>query len=107
MQGHTSTIEDVAFKPGSATQLASVGDDKRLLLWDTRTGTQPVTKMGAAHGEYDIHTVDWCRLRDHHIATGDNRQSAMGSDSKRSQGATISWRTGSSRTVQFIGHVSG
>lgn len=70
LQGHTSTIEDVAFKPGSATQLASVGDDKRLLLWDTRTGTNPVTKMGAAHGEFDIHTVDWCRLRDHHIATG-------------------------------------
>lgn len=70
LQGHTSTIEDVVFKPNSATQLASVGDDKRLLLWDTRSGTQPATKMGAAHGVHDIHTVDWCKLRDHHIATG-------------------------------------
>lgn len=45
MQGHESTIEDVVFKPGSKEQLASVGDDQCLLLWDTRSGTAPATRV--------------------------------------------------------------
>ena len=70
-QGHSSTIEDVVFKPGSEAQLASVGDDKRVLLWDTRAGTRPATKVENAHGgDHDLHTVDWCRLREHMLATG-------------------------------------
>lgn len=71
LQGHGSTIEDVVFKPGSAVQLASVGDDKRVLLWDTRAGAKPATKVENAHGgDHDLHTVDWCRLREHMLATG-------------------------------------
>mmetsp|Transcript_6765 Transcript_6765/g.19508 ORF Transcript_6765/g.19508 Transcript_6765/m.19508 type:complete len:559 (-) Transcript_6765:257-1933(-) len=71
LEGHGSTIEDVVFKPGSAVQLASVGDDKRVLLWDTRAGAKPATKVENAHGgDHDLHTVDWCRLREHMLATG-------------------------------------
>ena len=36
LRGHSDTIEDVVFKPGSCEQLASVGDDHALLFWDTR-----------------------------------------------------------------------
>jgi hypothetical protein len=31
--GHTDTVEDVVFQPGSHTQLASVGDDKQVCTW--------------------------------------------------------------------------
>lgn len=44
-QGHESTIEDVVFKPGSKEQLVSVGDDQCLLLWDTRSGNAPATRV--------------------------------------------------------------
>jgi hypothetical protein len=44
-QGHESTIEDVVFKPGSKEQLASVGDDQCLLLWDTRAGNEPAKRV--------------------------------------------------------------
>jgi len=33
------------FKPSSGEQLASVGDDQCLLLWDTRTGNSPATRV--------------------------------------------------------------
>jgi histone-binding protein RBBP4 len=70
LQGHESTIEDVVFKPGSGECLASVGDDQCLLLWDTRAGTAPATRVAQAHGAHDLHTVDWCGLRDYMVATG-------------------------------------
>ena len=34
--GHTSSVEDVIFKPNSAHELCSVGIDKKILFWDTR-----------------------------------------------------------------------
>ena len=34
--GHTSSVEDVVFKPDSSTELVSVGVDKKILFWDTR-----------------------------------------------------------------------
>lgn len=102
LQGHGSTIEDVVFKPGSKEQLASVGDDQCLLLWDTRSGNAPANRVVQvqlssmlwtvitlscwllcswmhtcfdccmqAHGQHDLHTVDWCGLRDYMIATGE------------------------------------
>ena len=33
------------FRPGSSTELASVGDDKQLLLWDTRVGKAPTARV--------------------------------------------------------------
>lgn len=69
-QGHTATIEDVVWKPDSASELASVGDDRGLLLWDTRAGTKPAQRKLNAHGAHDLHTVDWSGLRDELLATG-------------------------------------
>lgn len=69
-QGHSDNVEDVVFQPGSSTELASVADDSSLLFWDTRSGIAPVLRMGQAHGESDLHVVDWSALRPELVATG-------------------------------------
>jgi WD40 repeat protein len=63
-------VEDVVWKPNSAAELASVGDDRGLLLWDTRAGTAPALRKTDAHGTHDLHTVDWSGLREELLATG-------------------------------------
>lgn len=69
-QGHSDTVEDVVFQPGSSTELASVANDSSLLFWDTRSGIAPVLRMAEAHGESDLHVVDWSALRPELVATG-------------------------------------
>lgn len=61
------------WRPGSAMELASVGDDYQLLLWDTRSPGAPAAKVGAAHGEADLHCVDWSPLQPELLVTGDQR----------------------------------
>ena len=70
LQGHSDTVEDVVFQPSSSTELASVADDSSLLFWDTRTGIAPVLRIAEAHGESDLHVVDWSALRPELVATG-------------------------------------
>jgi histone-binding protein RBBP4 len=67
--GHEDTVEDVAFSPTSAQEFCSVGDDSCLILWDARTGTNPVTKVEKAH-DADLHCVDWNPHDDNLILTG-------------------------------------
>lgn len=70
LQGHTDTVEDVVFQPNSAAELASVADDTKLLFWDTRSGSSPVVQLKQAHGQSDLHVVDWSSLRSELVATG-------------------------------------
>ncbi len=69
-QGHSNTIEDVVWRPGSAHELASVGDDRALLLWDTRTPDAPAQRVPGAHGPEDLHCVDWSPLQAELLVTG-------------------------------------
>lgn len=69
LTGHEATVEDVCFAPGRHDTLASVGDDRMLLLWDTRSGTRPVATVKNAHGG-DVQAVDWCRADPMMVATG-------------------------------------
>ena len=69
-QGHSDTVEDVVFQPGSSAELASAADDSSLLFWDTRSGIAPVLRMAEAHGQSDLHVVDWSSLRPELVATG-------------------------------------
>ncbi|KAI6154005.1 WD40-repeat-containing domain protein [Pisolithus tinctorius] len=46
-KGHTSVVGDVDWHPTKENVLASVGDDKLLMLWDTRAPTEPTTKVRA------------------------------------------------------------
>ena len=71
LSGHTNTVEDVTFKPESWTEIASVADDYSLMLWDTRSHeTGPSMRVNKAHGEKDVHCVDWPGLQPHLLVTG-------------------------------------
>ncbi|KAK9814957.1 hypothetical protein WJX73_003132 [Symbiochloris irregularis] len=70
LEGHTATVEDVGFKPRSSVELVSVGDDHALLVWDTRSGSKAVLRVDKAHGDNDLHCVDWCGKDTHYLATG-------------------------------------
>ncbi|KAK9818074.1 hypothetical protein WJX72_006679 [[Myrmecia] bisecta] len=70
-KGHTATVEDVVFLPGSDDELASVGDDYNLFLWDARAGTAPAASVANAHeAGSDLHCIDWSALRPELLATG-------------------------------------
>ena len=97
--GHTSSVEDLIFKPDSAHELCSVGIDKKIIFWDTRvknnkgeqpqqpkeqeavgaaslrqqkvTELNPTFKLLNVHKD-DINTVDWSTLNPNLIATGSN-----------------------------------
>ncbi|XP_021754520.1 WD-40 repeat-containing protein MSI4-like [Chenopodium quinoa] len=68
-KGHDDTVEDVQFCPTSAQQFCSVGDDSCLILWDSRTGLTPATKVEKAHNA-DLHCVDWNPHDENFILTG-------------------------------------
>ena len=70
LQGHTNVVEDLVWQPGSAAELASVGDDYKLLFWDTRAGTTPAASLEDAHGKKDLHCVDWSSLQLELLVTG-------------------------------------
>ncbi|KAK9855790.1 hypothetical protein WJX84_011228 [Apatococcus fuscideae] len=69
LEGHADTVEDVVWLKGSEHELASVGDDYAVILWDTRAAG-PATKIDGAHGEKDLHCVDWNPLNTDLLATG-------------------------------------
>ena len=69
-EGHTDTVEDVAFHPGSSgRELCSVACDSALMFWDTRRGAKPAHAVFEAHKD-DLHTVDWSALEDFLVVTG-------------------------------------
>lgn len=70
MQGHTKIVGDIAFQPGSAVELVSVGDDSAIMFWDTRSGTQPVLKVEDAHQGQEIGCTDWSSQDLNMVATG-------------------------------------
>eukprot|EP01018_Ginkgo_biloba_P003985 Gb_32208 [translate_table: standard] len=68
-KGHKDTVEDVQFCPSSAQEFCSVGDDSCLILWDARTGSDPIVKVEKAH-HADLHCVDWNPHDENLILTG-------------------------------------
>ncbi|KZT08592.1 WD40 repeat-like protein [Laetiporus sulphureus 93-53] len=46
-RGHTSVVGDVDWNSKHENVLASVGDDKMLMIWDTRASSEPTTKVQA------------------------------------------------------------
>ncbi|KAL1924244.1 uncharacterized protein VTP21DRAFT_7279 [Calcarisporiella thermophila] len=68
--GHTAIVEDVSWHPLHEHQFASVGDDHKLLIWDSRTpdSNKPVHNV-IAHNQ-EINCVAFNPTDEYLIATG-------------------------------------
>ena len=68
---HSDAAIGVCFNPVESARFASIGDDKKLLLWDTRHRNTAVQIVDAAHRESEICCIDWCGAPHNHLlATG-------------------------------------
>ncbi|KAF6754238.1 histone acetyltransferase type B subunit 2 [Ephemerocybe angulata] len=67
-RGHSSVVGDVDWHHYDENILASVGDDKMLMLWDTRDGSKPKLEVHAHDAE--ILAVSFSPANDHLIITG-------------------------------------
>ncbi|KAF7797167.1 hypothetical protein EIP86_008359 [Pleurotus ostreatoroseus] len=67
-RGHTSVVGDVDWHSTQDYTFASVGDDKMLMIWDTRASNEPVTKVQAHDRE--ILAVSYSPAKDYLLLTG-------------------------------------
>ncbi|MCO5581058.1 hypothetical protein L7F22_034933 [Adiantum nelumboides] len=68
--GHSSVVEDVAWHNLKETLFASVGDDRSMLIWDTRDkGSSPKQRVENAHAS-EINAVLFSPANEHIICTG-------------------------------------
>ena len=69
-QGHTSVVEDVAWHSKHQHLFGSVGDDKMLMIWDTRKpSTEPALHQVEAH-EAEINCLSFNPMNEYILATG-------------------------------------
>ncbi|ORX42791.1 WD40 repeat-like protein [Hesseltinella vesiculosa] len=50
-EAHTDCVEDISWNASNDTMFASVGDDKKLMIWDCRVGTTPMHQIQAHKAE--------------------------------------------------------
>lgn len=68
--GHTAVVEDVAWHLLHDSLFGSVGDDKKLMLWDTRTNnTQKPTQAIDAHNA-EVNCLSFNPYSEYILATG-------------------------------------
>ncbi|KAJ2920616.1 hypothetical protein H1R20_g16479, partial [Candolleomyces eurysporus] len=67
-RGHSSVVGDVDWHRSHDNVFASVGDDKMLMLWDTRSSGQPQLEVQAHDAE--ILAVSFSPATDHLLITG-------------------------------------
>lgn len=69
--GHTGIVEDVCFNPSdeSASTLMSVGRDRMVNIWDSRSGNNAVQTVKDIHKD-DINACSWNPFRPHSVLTG-------------------------------------
>lgn len=66
-RGHAAPVEDCSFRPGSSgegSQLCSVGQDRELLLWDSRQGGQKPTSRTLGIHTDDANCCAWNPFQD-------------------------------------------
>ncbi|ORZ11965.1 WD40-repeat-containing domain protein, partial [Absidia repens] len=74
-QGHTAPVEDVAWHMGQDTLFASVGDDMKLMIWDSRNDkNSPVHRIHAHDAE--INCVEFNGGNEWILATGSGDKTA-------------------------------
>jgi len=67
-RGHTSIVGDVDWHATKGNMFGSVGDDKMLLIWDTRSPTEATTKIQAHDRE--ILSLAFSPASEHLVVTG-------------------------------------
>eukprot|EP01132_Coremiostelium_polycephalum_P003268 gene3268-4092_t len=67
-KGHQSIVEDVQWHYIHESYFGSVGDDKHLLIWDTRSGTNPIKKVEAHSCE--VNCLSFNPFSEFLVATG-------------------------------------
>ncbi|KAL1925921.1 hypothetical protein VTP01DRAFT_7199 [Rhizomucor pusillus] len=67
-EGHTGCVEDISWHATNDALFASVADDMKLLLWDTRSPSKPVQSIQAHRDEVNSVAFNW--QQDWMIATG-------------------------------------
>ncbi|KAI8375997.1 NURF complex component [Radiomyces spectabilis] len=67
-KGHDACVEDVSWSAGDDSVFASVADDMKLMIWDTRTPSRPVQQVQAHDGE--VNSVAFNPKQEWLIATG-------------------------------------
>jgi len=68
-KGHVDAVEDVDWHHRDANMIGSVGDDKKIILWDTRDPENPVHTVKDAH-EGDINSIAFNPVNEYVFATG-------------------------------------
>ena len=68
-KGHKDVIEDVAWHRFSPSIFGSVGDDSKLILWDSRKEGKPIKEVNNAHNG-DINCLSFNSFNENFLATG-------------------------------------
>lgn len=70
LQGHTSVVEDVAWHAHHRNIFGSVGDDFRLVLWDTRQDPEtPMHTRNDAHSSF-LNCLSFSPMNEYLLVTG-------------------------------------
>ncbi|KAJ2994112.1 Histone-binding protein rbbp4 [Globomyces sp. JEL0801] len=69
-RAHTAWVEDVAWSPLISPLFASVGDDRKLMIWDTRTTAQTKANFSVDAHSAEINCVAFNPKNEHILATG-------------------------------------
>jgi WD40 repeat protein len=67
---HTAWVEDVQWSPLIDFVFASVGDDKKLMIWDTRTNSTTNPNFSVDAHDAEINCVSFNPKNEHILATG-------------------------------------
>eukprot|EP00301_Raphidiophrys_heterophryoidea_P004776 c12051_g1_i3.p1 GENE.c12051_g1_i3~~c12051_g1_i3.p1 ORF type:complete len:372 (+),score=92.06 c12051_g1_i3:168-1283(+) len=68
--GHTSVVEDVAWSSRLDSVFGSVGDDKKMMIWDTRDPVRHKPKHCVDAHQADINCIAFSPHEDHFLITG-------------------------------------
>ncbi|KZT27562.1 histone acetyltransferase type B subunit 2 [Neolentinus lepideus HHB14362 ss-1] len=79
-KGHASVVGDVDWHSENENTFASVGDDKMLMIWDTRTPTEPTLKTQAHDRE--VLCVAWSPASEYMLLTGSNDKTIILHDTR-------------------------
>jgi histone-binding protein RBBP4 len=69
-KGHVGVVEDVAWHPHDANIFGSVGDDKKLILWDTRKPMDDAINMQVEAHTAEVNCLSFNPFNEHIVATG-------------------------------------